>query len=328
MKTFVSHDTALSYWRMHFPLDSELGKPANSSSAEECAARIADVFACVQEMFRTPGKPVDVLVFSPETRQVSNSVKCRVWSSSVPNGAFFRVGDMMVSSPEFVYLQMARSLSTAQLVALGCELCGHYALRPGGTSRSGDLGVCPTRTAPLTNIDSIGRFLAASCGAPGLVNASRALKHVVEGSRSPMETMTALFLALPPTLGGYGFERPVMNAYIELDEEARTIARRRYCQGDICWPEHKLDIEYDGEVHVGAAQMRSDAGRKLGIERMGWRVLTVTSAQVLDIDRFEVVAREAARRMKRTLKTRIMGHTVKRLALRQDLEEWTFGIGH
>ena len=44
--------------------------------------------------------------------------------------------------------------------------------------------------------------------------------------------------------------------------------------------------------------MKSDVGRELGIEHMGWRVITVTSSQVLDLARFEVVAKEAAARLK------------------------------
>ncbi|MCR5845013.1 MAG: endonuclease domain-containing protein [bacterium] len=327
MKAFVSHGTALSYWRMHFPLDSEIGQPSNSSSAEECAARKYDVLECVPETFRTPGEPIDILVFSRNARRDSRSTNCHLWSSATPDNAFYRVGDMMVSSPELVFLQMASQLSIAQLVALGCELCGQYVLDPRGISRRGHRDACTTRVAPLTNTERIGTLLAASSRVPGLRNALRALKYVVEGSRSPMETMTCLLLALPGALGGYGFERPVMNAHIDLDDEARMVAQRSYCEGDICWPEHKLDIEYHGEVHADAARMRSDFGRAIGIERMGWRVLTVTSAQVLDMDRFEVVAREVARRMKRPMRRSIVGHTSQRLALRQELEEWTFGTG-
>lgn len=325
MKAFISYETALAYWRLHFPLDSELGLPANSSSAEECASRKNDVLACVPETYRMPNQPIEVLVFSAGLRRASSAVKCHVWSSLVPEGAFYRAGDMMVSSPEFVFLQMAQQLSVGQLVALGCELCGLYVLIPHGFSRIDSYDACPTRLASLTNVEKIEAFLKASNGAPGLLKASRALKYIVEGSRSPMETMACLYLSLPAMLGGYGFEKPVMNAHIDLDEKARAIAQRRYCQGDICWPKYKLDIEYHGEVHVGAAQMKSDVGRALGIEHMGWRVLTVTSPQVLDIDRFEVVAREAAKQLRYTLRKRIMGRTPARLALHQELEEWTFG---
>lgn len=68
--------------------------------------------------------------------------------------------------------------------------------------------------------------------------------------------------------------------------------------------------------------MKSDVGRELGIEHMGWRVITVTSSQVLDLARFEVVAKEAAARLKKRLYPRFLGATVERMALRDELGQW------
>lgn len=327
MRAFVSHETALAYWRSHFPLDSELGVPAYASSAQECASKKADVLGCVMDSLVVPGEPVDVLVFEAGSRRDSASVKCRLWGCGIPANAFYRVGFMMVSSPEFVFLQMARDLSVAQLAALGCELCGMYALNREDVGFQESFDACPTRMTPLTSVEKLKSFIETTSGAPGTPKAMRALKYVVEGSRSPMETMTCLYLTLPPMLGGYGFKKPAMNATIELNEAARKIAQRHYCQGDLCWPECKLDIEYHGEVHVGAAQMKSDVGRALGIEHMGWRVITVTSSQVRSAERFEVVAREAARHMRFRLRKSVLGETAVRSSLRQQLEEWTFGNG-
>ena len=86
--------------------------------------------------------------------------------------------------------------------------------------------------------------------------------------------------------------------------------------------EGELDIEYHGEVHVGKSQMKSDVGRALGIEHMDWKVITVTSPQVLDIDQFEVVAKEAAKRFGRRLHPRIMGRTPARQIAHDDLSDW------
>ena len=126
-------------------------------------------------------------------------------------------------------------------------------------------------------------------------------------------------------LGGYGLPKPEMNAEIPLDNGARAIARRHRCYGDLCWPDAHLDIEYHGEVHVGAAQMKSDVGRELGIESMGWHVMTVTSPQVLDANRFEIVAKEAAKRLGKRLDARTLNATLARNALRYELEQWMLG---
>ena len=142
-----------------------------------------------------------------------------------------------------------------------------------------------------------------------------------------METMTYLLLCLPIMLGGYGLPKPEMNATIPLDEEAQTIARRKHCEGDLCWPNvhPPLDIEYHGEVHVGAAHMKSDVGRELGIEHMGWRVLTVTSPQVFNEIEFEIVAKEAAKVIGKRLKSNALGVTPQRMTLRNELHKWMFG---
>ena len=115
-----------------------------------------------------------------------------------------------------------------------------------------------------------------------------------------------------------------MNADIPLDEEARIIANRTSCYGDLCWVEQKLDIEYHGEVHVGASHMKSDVGRELGIEHMGWRVITVTSPQVFDEGQFEIVAKEAAAHLKKHLYPQVLGATAARGSLRYDFHTWMF----
>lgn len=327
MRAFTSHDTALAYWREHFPLDSEPGKPARISGVEKCAYKKADVLECVPETFRIPDKPVDILLFDAGDRRWSKQVSCCVWTMAIPENAFYRVGSMYVSSPEFVFLQMASKLTLSQLIALGCELCGTYVLLPQGNTHPSAIDEYPTRIAPLTNVAALRTFAEKANRAHGKAKALRALNYVVEGSRSPMETMVYMLLCLPPKLGGYGIPKPDMNAEIPLDEEGQAIARRGSCYGDLCWPGASLDVEYHGEVHVGAAQMKSDVGRELGIEHMGWRVITVTSAQVFDADRFEVVAREVASRLKKRLYPQVLGATQERSTLRDELDRWMFNRG-
>lgn len=324
MKTFLSHNTALCYWRYHFPLDSELGASAHVSGSEECSSCKADVIGSVPEEFAIPGQPIDVLVFDDGGRRRSSSVACHVWQTELPANAFYRTRGIYVSSPEFVFLQMAATLSIEQLIALGCELCGQYVLQPRSSEHASLLDEAPKRLIPLTNVSKIARFLESVGKANGKTKAKRALKYVVDGSRSPMETMTYMLLCLPAMLGGYGLPKPEMNAEIPLDSEARVIARRRRCEGDLCWVEKKLDIEYHGEVHVGAAQMKSDVGRELGIEHMGWRVITITGPQVFNTDQFETVAKEAAKRLRKRLRSSTLDATVQRNALRSNLEQWMF----
>ena len=330
MKAYISHDTALSCWREHFPLDSEIGYPIQFHESQNYAFRKADILSCVPESLIEPDQPVDVLVFNASNLRRSQNVNSRIWGLPVPENAFYKDRDVCVSSPEFLFLQMASRLTTAQLIALGCELCGYYVLLPKGRQNLSAIDDFPMRTVPLTNVDAIGEFLdkvksiQPDRGPKGLREATRALKYVIEGSLSPMETMTYMLLCLPPMLGGYGLPRPVMNEQIPLDDEAKRIARRNDCYGDLCWKTAQLDIEYYGNVHSGPFKMRDDAGRILGIEHMGWKVITLTCLQVLDIERFEVVAREAAKRLRKRLYPRVVGATQERCRLHDELESWMF----
>ena len=322
--TFLSHNTALTYWRNHFPLDAELSALTCAINDEGCAARAGDVIESVPEEYIVPNHPVDVLVFNDKERRKSKEVNCHSWETLLPKDAFYRTRGIYISSPEFVFLQMAQRLTLIQLIALGCELCGTYVLLPKGEEHPGSPDAMPKRLYPLTNTTKIAKLLDTVNAVPGKSNAQRALKYVVDGARSPMETMVYMLLCLPVMLGGYGIPKPQLNLEIALDAEGRTIAQRSRCEGDLCWPDAKLDIEYHGEVHVGAAQMKSDDGRELGIEHMGWRVMTITSPQVLAANRFEVIAREVASCLGWRLRTRALGITPKRSNLRFELERLTF----
>ncbi len=322
MKVFASHDTALDYWRYHFSPDMEIGFPVHVSPGEAFAFTKEDVLGCYPELYADPDKPVHVLVFDERMRRPSKRVVCHRWAIGLPEGSFHGWGAFRISSPEFLFLQMAQELTVIQLIALGCELCGTYILLPKGTVLPSAYDDCPERVAPLTNIEKLESFLHDVGPARGAKKARRALKYVAEGSRSPMETRTYMQLCLPPMLGGYGMPKAELNPEIKLDEEARRIAGSSRCWGDVCWPEKQLDVEYHGEVHVGATKMKSDVGRALGIEHMGWRVITITGPQVFDIARFEVVAKEVAEHLGCRIRTQNLGETQARRTLHHELDTW------
>lgn len=322
MRAMLSHSSALRFWRNHFPADGELGDPCTINGAEAYAFAKRDVENCIPEAFWLEGEPLDILALDAHQRSKSRSVKYHVWSSDIPEGSFYRSGNMLVSSPEFVFLQMAGTLTVVQLAALGCELCGLFILQPRSERLLAIPNDAPTRRFPLTSAEKLRQYLDLSAGARHLGKAKRALRYVVDNSRSPMECVTALQLYLPPKLGGYGIPKPTMNPIIHLDDIARKIAGKRWCEGDACWIEHKLDLEYNGAVHAGTAQMRSDTGRIIALQHMGWTVIAVTSAQVLDIEQFEAVVDQIAKPLKHRIRSNTRGATLARLRLHEDLSDW------
>lgn len=322
MKVFISHDTALDYWRYHFSPDMEIGSPVQTNPNERFAYTKEDVLGCYPELLADPDKPVHILVFYERMRRYSHRIIAHRWTIGLPKDAFYGWGDFRVSSPEFLFLQMASNLTLVQLIALGCELCGTYILLPKEVSLPTTFDAYPERVAPLTNIERIEALLDDAGAAHGIRKARRALKYVAEGSRSPMETKAYMQLCLPPMLGGYGIPKAELNYEIKLDEEARRISSNFSSWGDICWPKKQLDLEYNGDVHAGVSKMRSDAARSLGIEHMGWRVITITGLQVFDIERFEVIAKEVAKHVGYRLRSHVLGQTPARMALHDELDAW------
>ena len=84
-----------------------------------------------------------VLIADACVRTETEGVVTHTWGSPFPDTAFAEAGEgFLMSAPEFCFLQMAGCLSLVQLIQLGFELCGTYAL----------VGSAPAvrRAAPLT----------------------------------------------------------------------------------------------------------------------------------------------------------------------------------
>ncbi|HEY4631300.1 MAG TPA: DUF559 domain-containing protein, partial [Blastococcus sp.] len=52
-------------------------------------------------------------------------------------------------------------------------------------------------------------------------------------------------------------------------------------QVDMAWPEHRVVVEFDGDVHRERAVFVRDLRRQNGIMLAGWQLLRFTSADVL-----------------------------------------------
>ncbi len=100
-------------------------------------------------------------------------------------------------------------------------------------------------------------------------------------AESPQESRLRVRLVLA------GVPRPV-SQYVVRDAWGSFVART-----DLAWPEHELAMEYDGEWHADARQLRSDRRRLNRLVAAGWTVLHVT-ADRLEHHLDEVVAEVAA----------------------------------
>jgi hypothetical protein len=87
-------------------------------------------------------------------------------------------------------------------------------------------------------------------------------------SGSPMETRLRLLII------DAGLPRPRVQWVVQ-DERARTAVWL-----DLAWPDLKIGIEYEGEVHAGPEAVLRDAGRYTRLVDDGWRIYRYTKYEV------------------------------------------------
>lgn len=246
---------------------------------------------------RAFARPIHVLVAGAALRRMSRGVVSHVWSGRLPSGAFVRVADhVYVSSPPFCLVQLAGSLSVVDVARLASEWCAVGL--PTSWEASG-IGRCQ----PLVTLPDLIRFTAKLRDVRGVARVRKALHYVVAGAASPMESAVALLLSLPRAYGGYGFERPVMNHRIALNHLGKKGDDGDYCLCDLFWPGANVGIEYDSDLcHTGRERIYRDALRRNRLGAAGVEVITVTRGQLKDMDAFDVVARQLAQHLGRSMK--------------------------
>ncbi len=235
--------------------------------------------------------PLDILVGSGSARKTARNLHCHIGSGQFPPGSFVRVApDLVVSSPELCFLQMAGELPLIDLVVLGFEFCGSYRL---GRQSEPEQGLRADR--PLSSVAKLSAYLEKTAGLKGHKNAMYALKFIVDRSASPMETALCLLLTLPCRLGGYGLPQPQLNHGLGASNKTRKIGPSKGSEfyGDLYWPEQRVDVEYDSDAYHNERKARTkDGARRNALTTAGETVLTVSKEQIMQTDGLRTVARE------------------------------------
>jgi hypothetical protein len=162
-----------------------------------------------------------------------------------------RVAGLPVMPPELVWAQLAAMLQPRELVVLGDALM--------------------RRKTPLVRSATLHRVVAdLPKGTRGIARLRSALEHVRSGTDSCMESRARWVLV------DAGLPCPVVNA-AACDASGRFLALP-----DLSYPELKIAIEYDGDIHrTDKATWRRDIRRRQALEAAGWRVITCTADDVL-----------------------------------------------
>jgi very-short-patch-repair endonuclease len=137
------------------------------------------------------------------------------------------------------------------------------------------------RQAPLTTINLMHHVLTVAKSMSGVRAARKALASAAYGTDSAMETRTRLALLRA------GLPSPVVN------HKVRTAGRTFYL--DLAYVSERVAVEYDGADHVAdRTQMDGDRRRRRLLEDAGWRVITITSADLLSPQRPFIASIRAA----------------------------------
>lgn len=319
--------TSAEFWRRIYPPNrapraSAYATPGESARTAHEIERLAPAWLTPDFLVPLDSK-IHVLGFESSARRNAGRYVVHTWSGPVPEGSFYRLSDhVIVASPAFMFLVAASTLSEAQLIAFGCELCGLY-----GFDESTERGFRKRKT-PLVTKAHLQNYLSGVRGCKGANKARAALRHVVENSASPMETFDVLAMCLPYRLGGYCLEQPLMNYEVPLNARASRIAKRQRCFADMCYPKIPLDIEHHGKYdHTSPEDVLSDRARVNGLKEMGYEVIELTGEQVNDLFAFEIIIQRIAKLMGKRLDAHKLGTTPARLRLRKELQEWNRSSG-
>lgn len=255
-----------------------------------------------------PSNRVHIMVPSSSLRQQGASFSCHVMPKNLPSGSFVSLTkSIQIISPELCFLLAANHLTVPELVVLANDLCGQYA-------RNNQATFGQINRRPVTNVLKISGYLQMVKNVDGISKARTAIRYVLDGSNSPMESRMAAATTLRYYYGGYAISPPLLNGMAELSSDGATLLRRSHCCCDMLWPEEKVIVEYDSNlVHLNRNQFEYDKKKSSALNLSGYTVINATHDNFRNYNTIEefflLVKRSLGQRIRypeldRNLKTR------------------------
>lgn len=305
----LAHESSLAYWRRPA---AKRGRSLDAAEARDFIDRACGSAhvrslddALSSDLLAGMRKPLDLLTVNRNERRSTKRARFHCVQTALPDGALVLVDETILpdgtslhialTSPEFCFLQMARLLPWFDLIALGFELCGDYALAPNAPR-----GFLPR--SPISTPDDLVTFAASAHNFTGSKTARKAARQILQGSRSLKETKVCMLAHLPRLQGGMGCKAPLLGQEIEAPDPAARILGTRTFKPDLYWPEHRVVVEYSNRTWP-SAQERLNYDK---LVRNAYRMLGITAISLGKDDlpddaglrkRFELVNRKCGRRL-------------------------------
>jgi hypothetical protein len=181
----------------------------------------------------------------PPDRRVRQRADRRIHCADLPERLVQRRAGVRLTSPGRTFLDLAPVIPVAALLAVADQMLA--------------------RSYPR---ESFVGFLEGAAGARGVRVARRVVAVADAGAGSPMESVLR-WLILEA-----GLPAPV------LQHIATDAANAFLGKVDLAWPDARVLVEFDGDVHRDRDVFVKDVRRQNGLVLAGWTVLRFTSADV------------------------------------------------
>lgn len=320
MKIILSHISALRFWRSYRGPALARMTAAEQRAFLRAMSKEGSPGRHELELLRKmalPGlsEPFHLMVLSNRMRHACGGLAFHLSPDAFPeNSLILLTSDVAVCSPEFAFVQYADQVKCPiQTAMLGFELCGTYRFDVAARKFNLKAG------APVSSVERIVEFLDSLGIVHGKKVAESAASMLVGGSASPMETSSTLLLCLPHKQGGYAVPFPCLNYEIVRQNGPDGNGRNSY-RCDLCWPKEKICIEYDSdEYHGSLEQMTADAMKRAALNAMGYTVVEVTRAQIMNEEAFDEIAHALYAALGLRLRIRTSDFQKRRDILRQKI---------
>jgi len=291
MGIFIGPRSSLGYWRSHpdcIPgwrrLETAIELPATVSDWGGVTGFLKRVESDRRLRSILGHGRIDILVGSREARSANKRLDYSIVPGVLPAGSFFRIADgIYICSPELCVILATRELDGIAAIQLMYETVGGYSVC------GSDKGFI--QRPPLTTIERIRSLLEGMIGFSRRRWLLELTGFVLDGSMSPMETACAMTLILPRRFGGYGLKKlPELNREIEVEGRARQVISKGLLRADMCWLDEKLIVEYDSTAeHENAPSIDADNNRRVALQFMGFKVVTITRKRFASAGEFDKV---------------------------------------
>lgn len=264
-------------------------------------------------------EPAHLVIRSCKRRRATKLMIPHMRSGAVPRRSLLRLTEAaaVVSEPLALCQVASGEEDPVRLLKLLWEACGTYCTQLTGLNRQ-----CGALfdINPLVSTRALETFCAKSRSLDGSARIASVMRYVADGSASPRETELALLLGLPERYGGYGLGIPLMNWKVDSDERAYAISGKRSFRCDLCWPDARIDVEYQSDLgHRGEEKRIEDSRRFNALASMGWDVIGVTNAEATNLHAMDAIAGSVRRRLGKRARTHVADVDARRIELRHRL---------